>query len=128
MIIRPLSRTLVVVATVLALASCASPGSASPGDETAAETAVTPSFSFPAAPAAPDPSASSATDGAAHTSTGTGPITFTDGAAVHATGELFWTMKMSILSEHGFELDARDGLRSSSLRCVSALTPYSSQP
>lgn len=106
MAIRPLSSALVVVATVLALASCASPGSASPGDETATETAVTPSFSFPAAPAAPTPSASSATHGAADASTGTGPITFTDGAALHATDELFWAMKMSTLSEHGFELDA----------------------
>ncbi|NRD10141.1 hypothetical protein [Rathayibacter agropyri] len=103
MIIRPLSCTLLAMSTVLALASCASQGG-----ETAPTPAVTSSFSFPAAPTAPAPSASSPTEkgitGAADASTGS--LGFTDGAALHATDELFWAISTSTLSEHGFELDA----------------------
>lgn len=105
MTIRPLSCTLLAMATVLALASCASQGG-----ETAPKPAVTSSFSFPAAPTAPAPSASSPTEkgitGAADASTDSGTLSFTDGAALHATDELFWAISTSTLSEHGFELDA----------------------
>lgn len=105
MTIRPLSCTLLAMSTVLALAGCASPGG-----ETAPTPAVTSSFSFPAAPTAPAPSASSPTEkgitGAADASTGSGTLSFTDGAALRATDELFWAISTSTLSEHGFELDA----------------------
>lgn len=93
------------MSTVLALASCASQGG-----ETAPTPAVTSSFSFPAAPTAPAPSASSPTEkgitGAADASTGSDTLSFTDGAALRATDELFWAIGTSTLSEHGFELDA----------------------
>lgn len=105
MTIRPLSCTLLAMSTVLALAGCASPGG-----ETAPTPAVTSSFSFPAAPTAPAPSASSPTEkgitGAADASTGSGTLSFTDGAALRATDELFWAISTLTLSEHGFELDA----------------------